>query len=61
MSIIESLKSKIDATNDAPLADIGQPMLDRISDRVSGGASAVWCRATWGSSCDLVNIQQPQL
>lgn len=61
MSIIESLKSKILNSADANLEEVSQPILDRISDRVSGGTAAVWCRASWGSGCGQVNVENSQL
>ena len=61
MSIIERLKGKITEQQGQQLEEIAQPMLDRISDRIAGGAGAVWCRASWGSGCDHVNIKMSEL
>ncbi|HEV2679406.1 MAG TPA: hypothetical protein VGV14_02805 [Rhodanobacter sp.] len=55
MSIIEKLKAKIQNSVNQPLEAIAQPMLDRISERVTGGLAPVWCKASWGSGCDAVN------
>lgn len=73
MDILESLRSKVAAARqkgaDLP-QEVSGPMLDRISQRVAGGAGAakvdaslepdsqivVWCRASWGSGCDHVNV-----
>lgn len=61
MSIIETLKNKVANSAEANLEEVSQPILDRISDRVSGGAAAVWCRASWGSGCGAVNVENSQL
>lgn len=61
MSIIEKLKAKVQNSANQPLEAIAQPMLDRISERVTGGLQAVWCKASWGSGCDSVNISAQNL
>lgn len=61
MSIIEKLKAKIAETGHSQLEEIGQPMLDRVADRIAGGLAPVWCRASWGSGCDSVNVASPSV
>lgn len=71
MDILQSLRNKVAEARqkeaDLPL-EVSAPMLDRISRKVAGGAGdtqqaadavgdwVVWCRASWGSGCDHVNV-----
>lgn len=56
MSIIEKLRKQVAENNVQALEEVSQPMLNRIAERVSGGAGGVWCKASWGSGCDKVNV-----
>lgn len=61
MDVLRSLKNKVaSAREDADQPqEVSQPVLDRIRERVSGGTFHdvhVWCRASWGSGCDDVNV-----
>lgn len=71
MDILQSLRNKVAEARqkeaDLP-REVSAPMLDRIGNKVAGGAAAqtarevdgewvIWCRATWGSGCDEVNVQ----
>jgi hypothetical protein len=58
MSFLSQIKQKIAEFQgqESPLEEISQPMLERIGEKVSGGAGSVWCRAAWGSGCTHVNV-----
>lgn len=64
MDVLKKLKNKVaNARQGSNLPqEISQPMLDRIGGNVAGGIErpdqvwVVWCKASWASGCDKVNV-----